>query len=979
MGRGEYRMEPFDNSTDNQSESPKKRSLGLWGESPLAEAPPPTRKRGSGAVRPAKPVAQAKPPRPPGAMGFLVQYLYVGSLLSLAAMVFFILGFGWPMLQDHIDSLPGIEMVNDYRPDLGSQLFSTDEMLIADFYKEEKRKRLARRDELPQMLVDALIATEDQQFYEHHGVNPIRILKAAYTNATTGRRQGGSTITQQIVKAMFVGDEISYQRKIREALYSLKIEQELSKDEILSIYFNQVSFGHNKAGIWSAAEEFFGKTPMDLNLAECATLVGMLKAVSAYSPVMNPDRSKLRRGVVLRAMLDCGFITEEQFKEASEAELELRSKSAEGPQRVNRFPYWRAYFEEVLFKSRNALGGVTPTNDKISHLDEDQIYRGGLKIRTTLDLQMQQWGEDSLREALIQVEKERRKHRPGWGLKNEDKPKFASTIFANATLLGEITGFVEPHWLTVKLVDVEKQPVVAVPHPGSNDWRAQFGVLSPPYYVQLKAREREESERPEQDLVDRGLVSREAMRFRLLDSHLDQHTQGSFVCLEVGTGRVLTWVGGFDWDEEPTGRQRIRCIEGQQPGSAFKPIIIARAFEKGYTPASKISNEPYSTWDSGSRTYWTPSNYTDDVGGYFSIRDVLIKSLNIPTVRIFENLVGGAYEYDPVTQQPTLGIARRMGIKSVIPKDLSVSLGTAEVSPLEMATAYSVLANEGVLVEPYTIESVQSRDGQMAYVHLPDGNPQALDPVISFLTTDILTGVLRKPSGTGYTRAKDFPYPIAGKTGTTNLYFDAWFVGYSKNLVAAIWIGHDRRTTLGYKMAGGATALPPWLDFMKKAIPYHLEEHKGWTAEKVKSASGDALSPTHPLAFATPGKGIERMEVCTFSGNKPNAFCKTVWIWGKAGEGPRAVCRDCGIKYTDAPVIPTSGEAPPEAVARPRPIQKRLPPVIPPPPFGEEPDYSSPPPPRERVYDVPPPAYPPVEGEVVPAVPRPVRRERGLF
>ncbi|MCG3199679.1 MAG: Monofunctional biosynthetic peptidoglycan transglycosylase [bacterium] len=880
--------------------------LGFWG------GPDPGQEgQAAGDLRPPQPPPRVRRPGadPVSTLRYLLSYLYVGCLLTASVMVFFAIGFGWPWLEDHISHLPGIELVNDYRPDLSSQLLSSDGSVVAEFFVERRRKRLARFDDLPKNLVNALIATEDQQFWKHHGINPVRFAKAVFRYLSTGSRSGGggSTITQQLCKDLFTKWEMTPDRKIREALYALKIEQELSKEEILTIYLNQVHFGHNWSGIWAASEGYFGKTPMELNLAECATLVGLLKANTRYSPILDPARSKTRRGVILKAMLEEGYITEEEYKQALDEELLLRNKHTETPERVNRYPYWRSYFEERVFRPSSGLSGVLPTNDQIGASERESIRTNGFKIKTTLDPVLQEWAEESLRKALVGVEKQRRKSRPGAELPATERPHFADKIHPNATLLGKITGFVEPNWLTVQLENSagNSLAVVAVPHPGPDDWRARFEVLAPPYFVQVKALERVEGEIPEQDIIDRGLVSKQKLRFALIDEDADPHAQGAMVTLEVGTGRVLSWVGGYDWSEEAVGRQRIRCIEGHQPGSSFKPIVFASAFERGYTPATRVSNAPYEIWlPSG---LWRPKNYEKgNIGGVFSIRDIIKQSLNIPTVRVFETLIGQAYEFDPMTQQQTLAMARRLGIHSPIPRELSAALGTADITPLEMATAFSVFANDGVLVEPYAIESIETRDGQLAYKHLQTGNPSALDKDTTFLITDCLVAVMREQSGTGYTRAKDFPFPIAGKTGTTNLYYDAWFVGFSKNLCTAVWIGHDRRRSLGHGMAGGAVALPPWLSFMRKAIPHHLEKYRDWTAERIASASGGATLPSHPLAFGTPSKEFQRVEICAYSKNKPNSFCNTVWMWVKKGEGPSMVCRDCGIRYTDAPVLAAS-------------------------------------------------------------------------
>jgi len=877
-----------------------------------------------------------------GTLYYFLWYIYLGALVSFSGLVFFTIGFGWPLLQDYIADLPDDGLLDDYRPDLGSVLLAGDGSVVAEFFEE--KRRLARFEDLPSNLVQALIATEDQRFYDHQGLNPFRIALAFKNNLTTGSMQGGSTLTQQLAKDLYTGGERTYQRKIKEALYALKLEQELSKEEILAIYFNQVGFGHRTRGIAAAAEHYFGRVPSEITLAQSATLVGLLKATTRYSPISHPERSQERRKVVLRAMATEGFITQEELEQASTEDLALGKKSSSGARQKNSYPYWTSFFSENLLTGEGFRGKNPPTNDPPDLLDREQINSKGLKIKTTLNPTLQDWADESIRKALIEQEGRRRKNHPGWGLKPEEYPKFSAKIKPKAKLLGIVTGKVEPNWLTVKLVDIQGTPEVAVPRAPEDDWRTEFGVLGKDFYVQLRAYEREASGKgnrasvPEQDLINRGLVSEQDYAFRLTDQHLDQHAQGAIVCLEVGTGRILAWSGGFDWYSEPSLRQRIRCVERTQPGSSFKPIIFARALEQGYTPSHQISNEPYYKELLNGKV-WAPKNYTGKTGGHKPLREVLIQSLNIPTVRVFETLIGKSYDYDPLSGGHTLEIARRLGIRSPIPKEMSVALGTAEVTPLEMATAYSVFANSGALVEPYAIESIETRDGQVAYSHRPSGNPTALDPMVSFLLTDILTGVIRKSSGTAYRRAHDFPFPIAGKTGTTNRYFDAWFVGYSKNLVTAVWIGHDRRTSLGNRRSGGAVALQPWLEFMGKAIPYHLDEYLGYTAEEIEASTETLTSADNMFAFDPPPGGLQKVKICRASSGRVNAFCdKTMYIWVKEGEY-LGVCRDCGLRYEDD--LPVSLPPPPgypprlSADTLPPPAQVRLrdgTPIIPPTP-----------------------------------------------
>jgi membrane peptidoglycan carboxypeptidase len=438
-------------------------------------------------------------------------------------------------------------------------------------------------------------------------------------------------------------------------------------------------------------------------------------------------------------------------------------------------------------------------------------------------------------------------------------------------------------------------------------------------------------------------------------------------------------VGGYDWYSEPAQSKRNRVIEPVQPGSAFKPVIYTAAFEKGYSPSTKVSNEPL-TISLPNGKPWSPKNYTGEYGGHYQLRKALIKSLNIPTVRIFETLVGRVYQHDSYYGRQSLEIAKRMGIKAYIPKELSIALGTANITPLEMATAYSVFANNGTLVEPYAIEWIDSRDGDRLYVHLPSGKENVIDPVHSFLITDILTGVIREQAGTAYLLAHDFPFPIAGKTGTTNEYYDAWFVGYSKNLVAALWIGHDRWTSLGGQRSGGKVALPPWLEFMGKAIPHHLETHLGVSKEEIAGASGKATLAEDTFGFEKPEGGLHKIEVCSYSLLKPNAYCKTTTIWVKEGDEPWGVCKDCGIEYVDAPAaepVPLfPSQAPSLSGARPhRPVRRLEPlPIAPPDPPSIDPNVEIQ---NTRGLDLRSPYLPWGDSpSVEPAVPRPLLPSR---
>ncbi|HUI45748.1 MAG TPA: PBP1A family penicillin-binding protein [Nitrospirota bacterium] len=565
--------------------------------------------------------------------------------------------------------LPQVQTLEEYRPSITSRVYSKNNKLLAEFFLENRRP--VSLDDVPPMLIDALIVTEDARFYSHPGIDYRGIARAFIRNIRARKvLEGGSTLTQQLAKVLFLTPERSYKRKLKEMALALRIEQRYTKREILSMYLNQMYFGSGAYGVESAARIYFGKSVKELNLAECALLAGLPRSPKYYSPFKSPRNAASRRTYVLNRMADAGIISRSQADEAKKAPLPVQTAEKSS----GLAPY---FVEYVRQKVEERFGSSI-------------LYSGGLNIYTSLNDELQTYAEEAVSAGLAKIELHRSK---------------------------------------------------------SGQAPLQAAVLA----------------------------------------------------LEPATGHLLAMVGGRDFN----GSQFNRAMQAlRQPGSAFKPIIYAAALEQGYSPSDLLDDSPLTIKIDRKKT-WSPENFTHTYQGSVTLRNALAESLNVPTVRLLEK----------IGIDDTIQYAKKLGIRSPMTHYLPLALGSSSLTLEELTAAYAVFADHGMKLGPVSILSITDSSGQVLYVNdaLPE---QVMKPETAYLITYLLKGVIER--GTGW-KARELGRPAAGKTGTTNDYRDAWFIGYTPNLVAGVWVGYDNQESIGPKETGARAALPIWLEFMKKA------------------------------------------------------------------------------------------------------------------------------------------------------------------
>jgi penicillin-binding protein 1A len=690
-------------------------------------------------------------------------------------------GIFWYFSKD----LPSIDSLREYQPSLVTKIYGDDRQLIGQYYIE--RRVLVPLKQMPPDLLHAIIAVEDSRFYEHKGVDPMGILRAILTNIETLRlRQGASTITQQLTRSLFLSSEKSFKRKVREALLAWKIEKVLSKDEILELYLNQIYFGHGSYGVQSAARTYFGKDVEQLNLAEVAYLAGVPRAPTEYSPYNNPERAKQRQGVVLRRMVEEGFITEDQYREVYRQDLYF--------QKIEKEEEFAPYFLEYLRQYLNAAYG------------ENAVYKGGLTVYTTLNLTMQKAARQALKDGLREVDK-----RQGWRgpIAHKDPKGLVQEAETGAGIMG---------MAVVQEGDVIDGVVTAVDEKGATVIAAGRTGRIPPEGMAwarkrlkgpdlLKDVDLNSNAKPS-DILHIGDVIK--VKLRRLDARtktaafsLDQDpvVEGALIALDPRTGAIKAMVGGYDFKRSEFNRA---LSARRQPGSAFKPVIYATAIERGLTPATIMVDSPIVFVDEEQQKVWRPENYESKFYGPISLREALAHSRNLATVKLL----------DRIGIKNVVEFAKRIGINSPLTPDLSMALGSSSVTLLELTSAYGVFADEGVRAEPMAVLSVTDSSGQVLEEHEPVAN-EAVSKETAYVITNMMEDVIQH--GTGM-RAKVLNRPLAGKTGTTNDFTDAWFVGFTPNLAAGVWVGFDDVRSLGDREAGASAALPIWINFMRSAF-----------------------------------------------------------------------------------------------------------------------------------------------------------------
>lgn len=696
----------------------------------------------------------------------------------LAGIVLFGLAAGataaalWYVAKD----IPPLDSLQEYQPSLVTRVYSDDRQVVGQFYVE--RRILTPLNDMPASLKNAVIAVEDSRFFEHPGLDIIGILRAAWTNLRRGGRvEGASTITQQLARSLFLSSERTYARKLRELVLAYKMELVLGKEQILEMYLNQIYFGQGAYGVGAAAQTYFGKDMAELNLAESALLAGLPKSPNNYSPYKHLDRAKKRQEHVLSRMEEEQFITAEARETAVAQEIVLRHPGAE-----QLAPHFMEYVRQHV----------------IARYGETRVYKGGLEVYTTLNAEWQQTAERAIRTGLRAIDK-----RQGWRgpvgtqdlatLSTDPGSPPATPLQPGDRLKGVVTKVGKDHFViiasgqegTLSFDDMAWAKRRLRGRDPSKDY-----VLVPNVKTLLKPGDVIE--------VEVTSIEKDAPRFLLEQTPV---AEGALVALDPRTGAIKAMVGGYDFARSEYNRA---VLAHRQSGSAFKPIIYATAIHKGLSPATLLLDAPVVYEQEEKDKPWKPENYEKKFYGPISMREALIHSRNLATVRLLEQ----------VGIPSVIEFAQSLGINSPLNRDLSLALGSSSVTLMELTSAFGIFANQGAHADPFAIAQVQDNGGQMLEESAPEASP-VVTKEVAFLLTNMLEDVIQR--GTGV-RAKGLGRPIAGKTGTTNDYSDAWFIGYTPNLVVGVWLGFDDTRSLGESESGSHAALPIWIDFVREAF-----------------------------------------------------------------------------------------------------------------------------------------------------------------
>lgn len=684
--------------------------------------------------------------------------LYAG-LVILSALI----GGSAGILLVYTTDLPQVEELEHYRPSSITQLYDDQGRIIGSFALQ--RRVIANYDDFPPILRNALISIEDKDFYRHWGINVWRIAGAAYRDIQSGGRvQGASTLTMQLARNLFLSPDRSFHRKIQEALLAIQIERRFTKPQIFTLYANQIYLGHGVYGFEAASEFYFGKPAKQLTMEEASLLAGLPKSPGYYSPINHPDRALKRRNLVINALLEDGKITAQRASEARDTPIQLKLAHDPASLAPN-------FVEDIRRYLENKYGS-------------DQVHEGGLRVYTSLDMDLQRAANRSLLDGLAAYER-----RHAW------KGRLENVLAKGATL----DSYQHPDW-----DDIPQEGSYV--HALVRDVSAHGADITfAGYSATLSATDAAWTHRKLEDILKRGDVVYVKVRSlnpegkSEISLEQDSGAQGAIFAIDNVSGEIKAMVGGRDFNLSKFNRvtQALR-----QVGSSFKPYVYTAAIDQGAKPDDPILDAPVN-FPTPSGPY-LPHNYDEKFEGTITLRRAFAQSRNIPALKIADNIgINSVIDY-----------AHRFGVSSNIPAYLPVALGAAEITLFEQTSAFSVFPNDGVRITPRYITKVTDYDGRV----LEEDFPEVRD-VISAHTARIMTSMLQDvvEHGTAIA-ARALKYPLGGKTGTTNDYTDAWFIGFSPSMTAGVWVGYDEKKTLGAKETGSRAALPIWMDFMKVAL-----------------------------------------------------------------------------------------------------------------------------------------------------------------
>lgn len=702
---------------------------------------------------------------------------------SLATLVIFAGAISHEKLQQLNTELPDIQILRKAQYQAPLTIYSREGLLIYEF--GDKKSLPVSIENIPPQVINAFLAAEDDGFYTHPGIDYNGLMRAAWQYLQTGqKKQGGSTITMQVVRNFLLSREKTFKRKIKEIILALKIEREFSKNTILELYLNKIYLGQHAYGISAAAQIYYGKTLDQLTLAETAVLAGLPKAPSNYNPIVNPEKARQRRDYVLERMLKLGFITPAEFEQHSKspitAKLHISAPELSAP-----------YIAEMARQEMlNRFG--------------EEAYTLGLKVYTTIDAKLQNSANRAIQLALHEYDE-----RHGYRKSGRTKQQTFDDLLKRAPLgdtLPALAGRIDKNVLTAYLQD-----------------RSEVKI---PWKNIRWAREFISSDLKGAPLSNIGSLIKpgDIIRVRKLPDNSWALTQipeaeGALVSLNPTNGAILALTGGFDFERSKYNRA---TQSKRQPGSGFKPVIYTAALEQGYTVASLINDAPLVLPGATRNSVWRPENYGEDFLGPVSLRTALTKSRNLVSIRLLIKL----------GLDKAIETAQRFGFKKEqLPRSYTLALGSGYASPVDMAQMYAVFANGGFMITPYLIDRIEASDGSILFQAKPDiacpqcedalpqpagYAPRVISPQICFLMNSLLRDVVQKGTATA---AKALGRnDLAGKTGTTNEQRDAWFNGFAPSLVTITWIGYDSMQPLGEKETGGHASLPMWMHFMREAL-----------------------------------------------------------------------------------------------------------------------------------------------------------------
>jgi penicillin-binding protein 1A len=672
------------------------------------------------------------------------------------------------------NDLPQVSSLEDFQPNIITQVYADDGTTILGEFAIEKRVVVAFRD-IPPVLRNAVVSVEDQQFWSHMGINVWRVPGAALANLRSGRKeQGSSTLTMQLSRLLFLTPEKTYERKVKEVILAFQIEKNFTKEEIFTLYCNQVYFGHGNYGVEAASEFFFGKPVKEVTLAEAALLAGLPQNPARLSPIESSEHALARRNHVLDRMVEAGYI---------------------GPAQAD-----AARLEPIVLHVRKDPPSIAPhfLEEVRKYLEREygsqRIYQGGLKVFTTLSPDIQKQATDSLRSGLRTLDRRSRGFVPPTATVLNKAGQFPETLhlddWDSPIVQGDVVrGVVLASDRTLALVQIGAYR--ARVSPAEMAWTQHTNVAS---------------------ILPRGTVA----PFKIVSLGesggkkeakvlLEQEpkVEGALLAIEVKTGAIKAMVGGYDFEKSKFNRA---TQAERQVGSAFKPILYTAAIEKaGWTPATIIVDSPLSFPNPWSHTVWAPHNYDGEYWGPIPMRRALEHSRNIPAVKTLQAIgidTGIAY-------------AKRLGLTTELPHFLPIAIGAGEETLEEMVSAYGTFPNQGLLMKPMIITRITDREGNM----IEENRPQPKDAIradTAYLMTSLLRGVVERGTAVAASALKR---PIGGKTGTTNDFTDAWFIGFEPSLAAGVWVGYDeKRQSLGPREEGARAALPIWMDFWQRVM-----------------------------------------------------------------------------------------------------------------------------------------------------------------